>query len=123
MFQNKPAKKLKGNKQYMWIMMNNSYFSIVKNTKKKDHLLVRGRVNGDIEKIFPKAQVIERQGSDYKYRASIPKWIVSNVMKKEIEKINYDNFKNSVSSKEHFRHRVYFEVWMKLMELQKGKYE
>ena len=59
----------------MWIMMNDSYFSVVKNRDKKDHLLVRARVEGDIERVFPKAKVIEGAGTDYKYRASIPKWL------------------------------------------------
>lgn len=107
----------------MWIMMNDSYFSVVKNRDKKDHLLVRARVEGDIERVFPKAKVIEGAGTDYKYRASIPKWIVSKIMRKEIEKIDYDNFKDSIPATDDFRHDVYFEVWTKLMQLQRGENE
>ena len=105
----------------MWIVMNNSFLSIVKDRDKKDRLLVRARVEGDIERVFPKAKVKTNLGSDYKYRAFIPKCIVSKAIKKSIENIDYDNFKNSVPLDDSFRHDVYLEVWSKLLALQHGK--
>ena len=102
----------------MWILMNESYFSIVKNKNKKDSLLVRARVKGDIEKVFPKAHVIENAGTDYKYRTFLPKWVVSKAIKKSIEQIDYDNFKNSVPLEDTARHDVYFDVWLNLLALQ-----
>ena len=41
----------------MWIVLNNSFLSIVKNRNNDDELLVRARVKGDIEKIFSNADV------------------------------------------------------------------
>ena len=42
----------------MWVIMNQSYFSVVKDRNKENHLLVRARVQGDIERLFPKVQVL-----------------------------------------------------------------
>ena len=105
----------------MWVIMNQSYFSVVKDRNKENHLLVRARVQGDIERLFPKVQVLVNAGRDYKYRASIPKWVVSKRMKEKIEEIDYDNFKNSIPVEDVFRHDVYFDVWAKLMQLQQGE--
>jgi len=102
----------------MWIMMNKAYFSIVENKKKKNELLVKARVNGDIERIFPKAKVLTGVGTDYLYRASIPRDIVSDAIKNQIASINYSNFKNSVPWTDTLRHKVYFNVWHALHKLQ-----
>ena len=102
----------------MWIMMNNSFLSVVKNINQPDELLVRSRVDGDIQKIFPGAKVVADVGTDYKYRSSIDKEIVSKAIEKEIKNIDYDNFKNSISFEDKKRHDIYFDVWIKLRELQ-----
>ena len=56
----------------MWIQFNNAFLSIVENRDNKLELLVRARIKGDIEKIFPEADVFEDDSADYKYRAFIP---------------------------------------------------
>ena len=50
----------------MWIQLNNAFLSIVENRKKTTELLVRARVRGDIEKVFPEADVFEDNNADYK---------------------------------------------------------
>ena len=102
----------------MWILMNNSFLSIVKDRNKKNGLLVRARVEGDIENVFPKARVKADIGTDYKYRAFIPKWVVSEAIKKSIENIDYDNFKNSVPLDDTARHDAYLQIWDILFQLQ-----
>ena len=57
----------------MWIQFNNAFLSIVENRDNKLELLVRARIKGDIEKIFPEADVFEDDSADYKYRAFISK--------------------------------------------------
>ena len=102
----------------MWVIMNKAYFSIVENKNNQDELLVRARVAGDIERIFPDAEVLKNTGADYLYRASVPKTVVSNTLKNEIENIDYGNFKNSVPWEDELRHDVYFNVWSELSKLQ-----
>ena len=57
----------------MWVFLNNSFLSIVENRNNKDELLVRSRIKGDIEKVFPDSDVFEMESSDYKYRSYIKK--------------------------------------------------
>ena len=86
--------------------------------KQNNGLLVRARVEGDIENVFPKARVKADIGTDYKYRAFIPKWVVSEAIKKSIENIDYDNFKNSVPLDDTARHDAYLQIWDILFQLQ-----
>ena len=101
----------------MWIQFNNAFLSIVENRNNKLELLVRARIKGDIEKIFPEADVFEDDGADYKYRAFISKAKVAARMMLKMTEINYDNFKNSV--KEIERKNAYSNVWVELRKLQK----
>ena len=55
----------------MWIVLNNSFLSIVKNRNNENELLVRSRLKGDIEKVFSNAETFEDINADYKYRSYI----------------------------------------------------
>ena len=92
----------------MWIQFNNAFLSIVENRENTTELLVRARVKGDIEKVFPEADVFEDNNADYKYRAFISKAIVAEKIMLKVTEINYDNFKNSV--KEIERKKVYSNI-------------
>ena len=53
----------------MWVQFNNAFLSIVENRDNKLELLVRARIKGDIEKIFPEADVFEDDSVEIiKYR-------------------------------------------------------
>ena len=101
----------------MWIQFNNAFLSIVENREKTIELLVRARVKGDIEKVFPEADVFEDNNADYKYRALISKVILAEKIMLKVTEINYDNFKNSV--KEIERKNVYGNIWAELRKFQK----
>ena len=96
----------------MWILLNNSFLSIVEHKSSKKLLLVRARAKGDIEAIFKSAKVIEGAGSDYRYRAVMPREVVQAAIMGEIGGIHYHNFKDSVATK--WRHEAYMEVWTSL---------
>ena len=101
----------------MWIQFNNAFLSIVENRENTTELLVRARVKGDVEKVFPEADVFEDNNADYKYRAFISKAIVAKKIMLKVTEINYDNFKNSV--KEIERKKVYGNIWAELRNFQK----
>lgn len=101
----------------MWIQFNNAFLSIVENRENTTELLVRARVKGDIEKVFPEADVFEDNNADYKYRAFISKAMVAEKIMLKVTEINYDNFKNSV--KEIERKKVYGNIWAELRNFQK----
>ena len=102
----------------MWVFLNNSFLSIVENRNNKEELLVRSRVRGDIDKIFPDSNIFEMENSDYKYRSYIKKIEVSEKIREIVTNINYDNFKNSISKDEYKRHDAYLQVWGNLRNLQ-----
>ena len=101
----------------MWIQFNNAFLSVVINRDNKSELLVRARVKGDIEAIFPDADVFEDNNADYKYRSFISKAKVAAKMMFKMTEINYDTFKNSVNEIE--RKNAYSNVWVELRKLQK----
>jgi hypothetical protein len=101
----------------LWIQFNNAFLSIVENRENTTESLVRARVKGDIEKVFPEADVFEDNNADYKYRAFISKAIVAEKIMLKVTEINYDNFKNSV--KEIERKKVYSNIWAELRKFQK----
>ena len=96
----------------MWILLNDSFLSIVEHTSSKKLLLVRARASGDIEKIFPHAEVETGTGTDYQYRAIIPRDLVQAEIAHRISLIDYPNFKSSVPTK--WRHDAYMSVWHSL---------
>ncbi|MDC1198954.1 hypothetical protein N8071_01155, partial [bacterium] len=55
----------------MWICTNNGFISVVAFRGRPDQLLVRGRLSGDIEAIFPEAKVVEGAGTDYRFRTTV----------------------------------------------------
>ena len=108
----------------MWIFTDTSFVSIVrpKNGKgRKDSLVVRGRVKGDIEALFPKAKVRVTPTRDYLYRALVSRKAAAEVLAKKIRDIDYNNYKDAITDKAEDRHDAYLSVWWELMNLQRGR--
>ncbi|MNC03812.1 hypothetical protein D3C76_1116260 [compost metagenome] len=101
----------------MWIFLKNSFLSIVdKGDPTGQTLLVRARRKGDIERVFPDAQVIEGGGTDYAFRASIDREQVAQTMADQVRAIRTPNFKNTVT--EPGRHDAYMDVWAAMLHYQ-----
>lgn len=77
----------------MWLLLNNAYLSIVEHKEMPRHLLVRSRIEGDIERAIPTAQVYEMESADYRYRADVPREILKEALGKAVDGIDYGNFK------------------------------
>lgn len=107
----------------MWIFMSNSFLSIVdKGDPSGATLLVRARKKGDIERMFPDAQVVEGAGTDYKYRARIEREAVAQAVAEAIRSVRYPNFKSTVNDRQ--RHDAYVDVWQAMyryQEQERGK--
>ena len=101
----------------MWIFLNNAFLSVVdpkapysggKGPVSRD-LLVRARLKGDIEAVFPTAKVQETPDRDYRFRALLPREVVAEAMLDAVNDLDYGNFKGSVPEKA--RHDAYAGVW------------
>jgi hypothetical protein len=101
----------------MWLFAKEGFLSIVENRNNKDQFLVRARIKGDIEKYFPDSKVIEGGGTDYLYRAFIPKSEVLAVVSKMVCDIDYDNYKANISDSRR-RHNFYVRVWTVMQSMQ-----
>lgn len=101
----------------MWIMLNDAFFSIVEKDCPADHLLVRARRPGDIQKVFGRTVEVKRETeTDYLFRAVIPFTEIGRVMIHELRRIDYPNFKDSVSDSA--LHDAYLRVWTAMASLQ-----
>lgn len=100
----------------MWIILNDAYLSIVKPRGDNDNLLVRGRIRGDIERVFPGYKVKLDGGTDYKYRALVPRQVVAATLAERALEIDYTNFKNTVDHGP--RHDAYFGIWNIMYRMQ-----
>jgi len=102
----------------MWICLNDAFLSIVAKDCPPDHLLVRARRAGDIERVFPGVQVKISNHTDYRYRATVPRQRLAEAIAQRLLAIDYDNFKNSVADDD--LHAAYARVWGVMYGLQRG---
>jgi hypothetical protein len=108
----------------MWIFLNNAAYSIVQWPDDHRLLKVRSRIEGDIEKNFPKYEVKVFPNNDYRFSALVPKRVVAEVMAKLIRGITYGNFKGSIPNDKagNERHNLYLSIWSKFKDHQDRKY-
>lgn len=101
----------------MWIFLPDSFLSIVdKGDASGRTLLVRARRAGEIERVFPGAEVVEGGGSDYRYRARIDRSEVADRVAQAVRDIDFPNFKGAVKGAD--RKASYTEVWQAMHRYQ-----
>ena len=93
----------------MWICLNHGFISIVHDKHEPRNFLVRSRKRQVLETLFPNTTILTNAGTDYKYRVSVLKPIAMTAVVKEMQKIDYTNFKDSVVDKD--LHDDYSEFW------------
>ena len=102
----------------MWLCFSDSFLSIVDKDCAPDELLVRARRDGDIERVFPGAEVEVTLGNDYRCRARIKRTDVAAAIAQRVMNIDYSNFKGS--TKDRPLHDAYMGVWSAIGKLQPG---
>ena len=100
----------------MWIFTSKSFISIVQKPGDSDLLTVRARIEGDIESVFPDARVEANQGTDYKYRAKVPREEVARALHSQVMAVSHPNFKSTVKDRK--RHDSYMDVWTAMYGVQ-----
>jgi len=100
----------------MWIFLSKSFISIVQKPGDTDVLTVRARIKGDIETVFPEAKVEVNKGTDYKYRAKVPREVAAKALHDQVMAVTYPNFKSTVKEKK--RHSAYMNVWSAMYKVQ-----
>jgi hypothetical protein len=103
----------------MWVFFNQAFLSVVADRDNPERLLVRSRFRDDIASVFPDAEVSETPNADYRFRAFLPRQVVSSRLADAVGQIDYPNFKGSVRKK--WRHDLYMKVWRILFDAQKSR--
>ena len=100
----------------MWLFTSKSFLSVVsdKENPTGDRLLVRSRIMGDIEEVFPSPVVMEKPYADCRFRAWLPRTEVIQALSHYGDDLDYSNFKNSVEDKD--RIRPLMRVWTTMHE-------
>ena len=98
--------------------MSDAMLSIVRHLNQPGDMLVRARLAGDIEHVFPAAAVTVGGGTDYRFRATLPESDLVKAVSRRLLDINYGNFKSSAHEPK--RHNAYVKVWDVMHRLQEA---
>ena len=100
----------------MWFFGSNAFLSVVQHKQDPAILVVRARLPGHIEKMFPHANVVSLDGRDYQFRAELPREVVAARMQQYVMEMTATNFKDSV--KERSYHDACYGVWSCMERIQ-----
>ncbi len=99
--------------------MPDAFVSISEHAEEPRLLVVRARIQGDIERVFPEAQVMETPSEDYRYRASIYRERVAQVMSNRVHHVDYLSVSGSIEDPE--RWSTYVGVLTAMQEEQQRR--
>jgi 8-oxo-dGTP diphosphatase len=110
----------------MWLITNFGFFSVVQKPgdKAAGELTVRSRVRSDLETLRDRylpqlGEIKANAGTDYKYRAKVPREALAAAAGQIVRDIAYTNFKDSVAKQQgHKRAKTYHQLWDVLFQLQ-----
>lgn len=107
----------------MWLYLQDSFLSIVQDKDHPEHLHVRGRFAGDIERVFGPVmgkalKVRQVKPADYKFRATVPRALVAQVVASRLMDIHYEGFKEGIAGVDPARHSTYMRVWSIMCDAQ-----
>ena len=80
---------------------------------------MRSRIAGDIEEVFPDANVMETPNADYRFRAWVSREKVIKTISEYVQNLKYINFKNSVEDQD--RLKPLMRVWSTMYEHQEAR--
>jgi hypothetical protein len=102
----------------MWVFTKFGFFSIVQDRDLAEVVIVRARVRGDLETLWPKAKALieETPEADYRYRTRMHREIAIAGIVAAMRDIDYGSFKAAVG--DHRREMFYLQVWWIMSEMQ-----
>jgi hypothetical protein len=102
----------------VWIFTKQGFVSIKQHKDDPEKLLIRARIKGDLEKIFPGCKVTFGGGTDYRYRTTVDRKPAAVRIAEAVLAIDYtEGFKTSVD--DHCRRApFYLRIWEVLCDMQ-----
>lgn len=112
----------------MWVFSKTGFVSIVKHKYIPGSLMIRARVREDLEQFIAvldevtgsKHSLKETPDGDYAFRTTATKKAVAEAITRQINDLDYVNFKNSVHG-DADRDSAYMSVWSAMYGLQRDK--
>ena len=110
----------------MWIFTEQGYFSVVQDRSDTGRLLVRTRLRGDLERLRAKEPRLgptrEDAGTDYRFRADIPREAFAELLARLAMELAYGNFKGRVEEVDGpGRETLYMKVWTTMYAAQESE--
>jgi hypothetical protein len=99
----------------MWICLSDGFLSIVEDTKKPGNLLVRARKRKHLQN-FAECKIEETPERDYRWRTTLPKKIVAQLVAERLLSLDYSNFKSTVFDLD--LHDMYETWWQDAVDYQ-----
>jgi len=109
----------------MWVFLNDAFVSAVEHKDDRRLLVVRARVEGDLERFFTgmDVEVQRHDDRDYLFRTIVTKEDFARRLSARAELIDYPNFKSSVAARDIGRHEAYLRVWVVMAGLQRHRHD
>jgi hypothetical protein len=90
--------------------LNDAFLSVVADKNDPNKLMIRARRKEDLRNIVgEQAQILETVTADYRWRTFLTRERFKELISQRIDRIDYTNFKNSVTDDE--RHEMYSDFW------------
>lgn len=102
----------------MWLFFPNAMLSVVAHRDKPDTLLVRARLKGDIERIFPAAKATRTPRADYLYRAEVTREAMAARLALHADSMTYTNVKGAIPMGDRRRSNAMHDVWQVMFDAQ-----
>ena len=105
----------------MWIFTPTSFVSVVAHRTKPGVLLVRARLEGDLETLFPGCKVEVTPLADYRFRAEIPRGRVADLVREQLTCLDYHNVKAAIPHEgdtHDLRHTAMNRCWQAMHDAQ-----
>ena len=94
----------------MWIFTTYGFISVVQHNSLEGYFQVKSRVVEPLEILWPEMDIEVIDWADYRFRITIEKEKVFDILSKEIQNVNYTSFKNECYV-DHDYHDVLVRVW------------
>lgn len=105
----------------MWVVLNNSFVSIVEHRTLPNVLVVRGRFRGDVARFLDLPIAVEQEtpDADYRFRIQATREDVALRLVEAVGGVRYPNFKDSIREK--WRKSVASSIWGVLWNAQEDR--
>jgi len=114
----------------MWLFTPRGFYSAVQHKQQPDTIVVRTRVRPDMERLVElverhtgsRPEVLEWAGTDYRFRALLPRHVWAIVLNDMVAELTYTNFKNAAHKVQDEgaagRDHTYDAIWQAMYRFQ-----